>query len=295
MAARHDDLGAQSSWYVWAALGLYPSTPGTPDLAVHSPLLERAVLDLPGRGRELDIRAPQASADAPYVHGLALDGRTWDRTYLLQSAVKDGARLDFTLSGTPDKTWATSAKAAPPSYRSGERSFLASATPNAVSAVPGGDAAKVTVHGQRLAGHDKTLTLTTKAPEGLTVSPTGGPLVLDAKTGSGEPTLSVKAAAFTDRATGIHSQCIGLQSGGEADLEIATRSVAASVPAEQGGVVLWTAGAERHGSTPACLRPARPTIIGGRDGRNLSASVKQEDDRDQFRSSGAVPGRAHLG
>ncbi|MGW0515936.1 glycoside hydrolase domain-containing protein [Crossiella sp. NPDC003009] len=45
----NDDLGAQSSWYVWAALGLYPGTPGTSDLAVHSPLFPRAVLDLPGR------------------------------------------------------------------------------------------------------------------------------------------------------------------------------------------------------------------------------------------------------
>ena len=38
----NDDLGALSSWYVWAALGLYPSTPGTPILTVNTPLFDRA-------------------------------------------------------------------------------------------------------------------------------------------------------------------------------------------------------------------------------------------------------------
>ena len=33
-----DDLGALSSWYVWAALGLYPETPGVANLAMTSPL-----------------------------------------------------------------------------------------------------------------------------------------------------------------------------------------------------------------------------------------------------------------
>ncbi len=92
----NDDLGAQSSWYVWAALGVYPATPGTPDLAVHSPLFERAVLSLPA-GRTIDIRAPKASATTPYVHDLSLNGRDWDRTYLPAGTARDGARLDFSL------------------------------------------------------------------------------------------------------------------------------------------------------------------------------------------------------
>ena len=48
-------------------------------------------------------------------------------------------------------------------------------------------------------------------------------------------------------ATGIHSQCIGLQPGSEANLRVATRSVAGSCPAEPDGVLL-TRGAERHDS-----------------------------------------------
>ncbi|MET7391784.1 hypothetical protein AB0885_35240, partial [Streptomyces sp. NPDC005534] len=39
--------------------------------------------------------------------------------------------------------------------------------------------------------------------------------------------LAARAAAA---ATGIHSQCIGLQAGGEANLMVATRSVADSGP-----------------------------------------------------------------
>jgi predicted alpha-1,2-mannosidase len=33
----NDDLGATSAWYVWAALGMYPATPGADTLALHGP------------------------------------------------------------------------------------------------------------------------------------------------------------------------------------------------------------------------------------------------------------------
>ena len=60
----NDDLGAMSSWYVWAALGLYPSTPGTPILTVNAPLFDRAVIALPG-GKSIRISAPGASGPHP--------------------------------------------------------------------------------------------------------------------------------------------------------------------------------------------------------------------------------------
>ncbi|QFZ78518.1 alpha-1,2-mannosidase [Streptomyces fagopyri] len=192
----NDDLGAQSSWYVWAALGLYPATPGTADLSVHSPLFPRVVVDLPGHGRDLDIRAPRATAGTPYVHGLRLDGRDHERTYLPTSALTKGGRLDFVLSGTADRTWATSAKAAPPSYRDGEQDFLAYAARNQVTTSPGGAGTKLMVHGQRLAGHDRALTVAADAPPGLTVS--GGRMNLAPDTGSGTAELTVKAAAGTE-------------------------------------------------------------------------------------------------
>ncbi|WP_244943526.1 GH92 family glycosyl hydrolase [Streptomyces inhibens] len=192
----NDDLGAMSSWYVWAALGLYPSAPGTADLTVHSPLFARAVLDLPG-SRDLDIRAPQASAGTPYVHDLRLDGRSWEKTALPRDIIRTGGRLDFTLSDRPDTTWATSAGSAPRSYRDGEHAFLAGATPNQVTVAPGGGPGRLTVDAQRLGGHDRTLSVSTDAPKGLTVSPRHGGLRLDKGTGSGRLRLAVTADPHT--------------------------------------------------------------------------------------------------
>jgi putative alpha-1,2-mannosidase len=56
----NDDLGAMSSWYVWAAIGMYPETPGSANLALASPLFTHVVITLPN-GRHLSIDAPDAS------------------------------------------------------------------------------------------------------------------------------------------------------------------------------------------------------------------------------------------
>lgn len=192
----NDDLGAQSAWYVWAALGLYPATPGTTDLTVHSPMFERAVLDLPGSA-VIDVRAPGAAADEQYVHALKLDGASWNRTYLSRDAVHDGARLDFTLGAEPDTTWATSDRAAPPSYRRGEQPYLANVTPNQIVIAPGGDAATATVDAQRLAGDARSLNVTSTPPDGLRVTQASGRISLDRKSGHGTVDLKVSATAET--------------------------------------------------------------------------------------------------
>ncbi len=69
----NDDLGALSSWYVWAAIGLFPVTPGAANLSLASPLFPSVTITLPN-GRRLVEQAPGATASRPYVHALSVSG-----------------------------------------------------------------------------------------------------------------------------------------------------------------------------------------------------------------------------
>ena len=66
----NDDLGATSTWYVFAALGAYPAIPAVGGLALNSPVFPAAVIHL-GNGKSIKIEAENASAPNPYVQSSA--------------------------------------------------------------------------------------------------------------------------------------------------------------------------------------------------------------------------------
>jgi predicted alpha-1,2-mannosidase len=110
----NDDLGEMSSWYVWAALGMYPAIPGRAELLLGSPLFPRAVIHRPGG--DVTIEAPDASRDNLYVHALMLDGQPRRKPWLPESFALHGGTLHFTLVAKPDKAWGSDPADAPPSF-----------------------------------------------------------------------------------------------------------------------------------------------------------------------------------
>ncbi len=176
----NDDLGALSSWYVWAALGLYPSTPGTPILTVSTPLFDRAVIALPG-GRSIRISAPGASAPSrlKYINGLAIDGQATDKTFLPESIIRTGGYLAFSLSARPDKAWGTAESSAPPSFGAGSSAVTVN-LPRPVVTIAPGSTATVKLDAQRMidGAGDYTVTGTSFA-SGITVAPASGRFAAD--------------------------------------------------------------------------------------------------------------------
>ncbi|HSW12552.1 MAG TPA: GH92 family glycosyl hydrolase, partial [Solimonas sp.] len=105
----NDDLGAMSGWLMWTLIGLYPMNPGAPLAVVGSPAFSKVTLHRPDG--DLVIEAPGAGALQPFVNGLALDGETLDRSWLLLPRGAATIRLDTTR--LPDASWA--ADSTPPS------------------------------------------------------------------------------------------------------------------------------------------------------------------------------------
>jgi predicted alpha-1,2-mannosidase len=115
LADGNDDLGAMSAWYVWSALGMFPMTPGTSDLALGSPLFTQAVVSLPS-GKTLTINGSGAADNAPYVQSATWNGSAWNNAYAPTSAITAGGTLNYTLGTSANTSWATASSAAPPSY-----------------------------------------------------------------------------------------------------------------------------------------------------------------------------------
>ncbi|MFJ9098374.1 GH92 family glycosyl hydrolase [Streptomyces sp. NPDC102405] len=180
----NDDLGAMSAWYVFSALGMYPQVPSRSELVLASPMFPRIEITRPS-GNNISVHAEGAAADAPYVHGLKVNGRTSQAPWLPASFVRDGGRLDYTLSTEPDPAWG--ADAAPPSFREGEQPYQIGVGPTTATIAPGGST-KVGVRALALSG-DGTgpqVRFRVEAPGGITATPSEGTVV----DGSQEITLS---------------------------------------------------------------------------------------------------------
>lgn len=110
----NDDLGEMSSWYVWAALGLYPETPGRAELVLGSPLFRSVVVHRPLG--DVTVRAAAAATESPYIRSLKVNGAEIRRPWLPESFTTRGGRLDIGLGNKPDRDWGSEAGTEPPSY-----------------------------------------------------------------------------------------------------------------------------------------------------------------------------------
>ncbi len=188
----NDDLGAMSSWYVWAALGLYPSTPGTSILTVNTPLFDRIVITLPA-GKFIKTSAPGASGPnrMKYIKSLHIDGRPTDKTYLPESMIRTGGELAFSLSPRPNKAWGAADSSAPPSFGAGSSAVAVNVSPAVIEIAHGGSA-NVTVDVQRMVGGPGDYTITGSSDnKGIRAAKASGKFAAD---GSASATVAITVA-----------------------------------------------------------------------------------------------------
>ena len=184
----NDDLGAMSAWYVWAALGVYPATPGTDILTVNSPNFEKAQMTF-GNGKTLTINAPGATTKR-YIAGLSVNGAAQTNLAVSGGWLDEDTVLDFTMSSMAT-TWGTGVADAPPSFAGGSNSTIAYADP--VTVAPGATGTAVFAI-QRAASTANSYSLDfTGVPAGFALATTTS-TVFDS-TGHSRQSLSIRVNA----------------------------------------------------------------------------------------------------
>ena len=188
--ANNDDLGANSSSFIWEMLGMYPENSGGGNLLLNGPGFPHETITLPS-GKTITINAPGASPTTFYVDSLKINGSSYNKLYIPFSTLASGSTMNWTL-GTSATSWGSAAADAPPSYGP-VFADSASISPGTLYLQPGGSAT-ATVSVQSLTSAAQTVGWTATAPSGVTVAPASGSLSVPAGA-SASATLTVTAGS----------------------------------------------------------------------------------------------------
>ena len=118
----NDDWGTMSSWYIWGALGLFPSNPGSDELIISGPIFEEVTLN-PEEGKKLVIEAPGVAANKLYVRSCQLGGVAYNKPYLSQKELLSSGRLKFEMDAEPNVEWGAGFEDRPYSVTKGRSDF----------------------------------------------------------------------------------------------------------------------------------------------------------------------------
>lgn len=95
-----EDNGSLSAWYVWSALGLYPTCPGKANYDLGIPLFDHLRVYLAEKDKRLDIHTQQNHEHFHFVQDCHLDGK--EVQSIGHQDLLDAQNLDFTLSWLPN-------------------------------------------------------------------------------------------------------------------------------------------------------------------------------------------------
>ena len=101
----NDDSGTLSSWYVFSSLGFYPFA-GQEFYLIGTPLFEEATIRLPG-GKKFVVRARNLTPGNIYVQRVWLNGKPYDKSWIVHLDLVEGGELCFEMGDKPS-SWAES-------------------------------------------------------------------------------------------------------------------------------------------------------------------------------------------
>jgi len=105
----NDDCGQMSAWYIFNSLGFYPVAPGSNTYVIGSPSVKKAVMHL-SNGNNFTVLADNLSDENVYIQSARLNGKDWNKPYIIDDALESGGTLEFVMGPKPNKSWGVNAK-----------------------------------------------------------------------------------------------------------------------------------------------------------------------------------------
>lgn len=109
-----------SAWYIFSAMGFYPSqypvsctipitgadisvvVPATLEYTIGTPFFDTITLDLPGSSRPIKITAKGAGGGKKkYIKNIQMDGLDWGYIVMSHEMISEGRDIVFEMSDTP--------------------------------------------------------------------------------------------------------------------------------------------------------------------------------------------------
>lgn len=103
----NEDCGQMSSWYIFGAMGFYPTCPGNPIYQIGSPSFDKVTIDL-GDGKKFIIEAKSNSDKNVYIQSATLNGKPYNKSWIHHDDIINGGTLVFKMGDKPNKKWGAS-------------------------------------------------------------------------------------------------------------------------------------------------------------------------------------------
>lgn len=100
----NEDCGQMSSWYIFGAMGFYPSCPGSPTYQIGSPAYKKVSIKL-DNGKRFTIIANNNSKENIYIQSATLNGEPYTKSWIHHDIVMTGSTLVFEMGPEPNKKW----------------------------------------------------------------------------------------------------------------------------------------------------------------------------------------------
>lgn len=96
----NDDVGEMSAWYVFSALGFYPVNPTSGEYVFGTPLINDAVIKLPGN-KTFRIIVVGNSKDNPYISKIEVNHKPYTKSFITHQTIVAGGEMKIYMSNKP--------------------------------------------------------------------------------------------------------------------------------------------------------------------------------------------------